>query len=179
MTYEKIEEIITRYPICQYGFLKTAQLIFSENVRYICKKECDRYDKSWSCPPAVGTVEECREKCLRYSHVLVFTTLAEVADSAMLAETLATRKGHEEVTRAICKELSAYKEDFIALSSESCELCETCSWPSAPCRFPDQMLPCIESYGILVTDSAALCDIDFFYDSTTVTWFGMIFFHRE
>lgn len=179
MNFEEIESWIAQYPVCQYGFLETSRLIFSERVRYICESECDRYGKSWSCPPAVGTVEECRETCLAYSHVLVFTTLAEVSDTAILSETLATRKEHEKVTRGLCEKFRSSKEPFFALSSESCDLCRQCSWPKSPCRRPDQMLPCIESYGILVTESAQLCGIDFFYDSTTVTWFGMIFFHKN
>lgn len=177
LTFKDLEEQIARYPVCQYGFLETDRLIFSERVRYICRTECDRYGKSWSCPPAVGSVKECRKRCMDYSHVLVFTTLAEVSDTAFLAETLATRKGHEEVTAGLCSYLESRGEDFLALSSESCDLCRECSWPEHPCKRPEQMHPCIESHGILVTDSARLCGIDFFYDNTTVTWFGMIFFH--
>lgn len=172
----EIEEILAAYPVCQYGFLDSDEILFSERVRYICQEDCDRYGKSWSCPPAVGSVEECRKRCLEYKKVLVFTTLAEVADSAMLEETLKTRKGHEEVTRGIRKAFADAGEKCLALSSESCGLCENCTWPEAPCRYPDRMLPCIESYGILVTESAAKCGIDFFYDSQTVTWFGMIFY---
>lgn len=179
MTFEEVESWIARYPICEYGFLETSKIIFSERVRYICETECERYGKSWSCPPAVGTVSECRERCLAYSHVLVFTTLAQVSDTALLKETLATRKAHEEVTRALCRQFRDKGEDFLALSSESCELCRQCSWPEGPCRQPGQMLPCIESHGILVTESAQLCGIQFYYDSTTVTWFGMIFFHKS
>lgn len=178
MTFEEIESWIAEYPICEYGFLKTSSLIFSERVRYICKTDCERYSKSWSCPPAVGTVPECRRRCLAYSHVLVFTTLAQVSDTALLEETLATRKGHEEVTRGLCEKFREKGEDFFVLSSESCDLCQKCTWPDAPCRRPEKMLPCIESHGILVTESAKLCGIDFYYDSTTVTWFGMIFFHK-
>lgn len=175
----ELETAISQYPVCQYGFLDSGQVIFSEQVRYICESECDRYGKSWSCPPAVGTVAECRKRCLAYDRVLVFTSLAQVADTALLKETLDTRKGHEEITRGICQELAAKGEDFLALSSESCNICGSCTYPEETCRYREKMLPCIESFGILVTDSAERCNIDFFYDSTTVTWFGMIFFHSQ
>lgn len=177
MTHSEIEERLSAYPVCQYGFLKPDDIVFSEMVRYICETECPRYGKTWACPPAVGTVDECRERCRKYTDVLLFTSLAEVTDTALLNETLETRKAHEEITRGICKEFEEAGVEYLALSSESCDLCENCAYPDAPCRFPEHMMPCIESFGILVTESAEKCGIDFFYDNTTVTWFGMIFFN--
>lgn len=170
-----IEEFIAKYPVCQYDVLTPSQIPFSEKVRYICRTECERYGKSWSCPPGVGEVEECRRKCFAYPQALVFTTLAEVTDTAVLSETLATRAQHEEVTRAICKELTARGAKCLALSSESCQICEKCAYPQ-PCRYPKRAIPCVESYGILVTEIAQQCGIEFYSDSHTVTWFGVIFF---
>ena len=175
----KIEEILTGFPIFQYGFLKTDQIEFKEEVRCICRQECERYGTSWSCPPAVGTVEECRRKCLSYSYVLVFTTLAEVEDAADLLQSLKTRKEHEAVTHAIMEGMAKHGEELFGLSSDSCAICETCTYPGEACRHPDKMLPCIESHGILVTAASELLDMEYFYDSRTVQWFGMIFFHRK
>ena len=62
--FEKIEAFLADYPICQYGFLKSEDILFSDKVRYICEKECPRYGKSWSCPPAVGEVADCSMKRL-------------------------------------------------------------------------------------------------------------------
>ena len=152
---EQIETLLADYPICQYGFLKSEEIIFSEKVRHICKTECDRYGKSWSCPPAVGEVEECRQHCQSYRFALIFTTLAEVSDLADMQETLATRFGHEEIVKEICQGLARLGVDYFALSSESCGICETCAYPNA-CRHKDYMLPCIESQGILVTAAAVV-----------------------
>lgn len=177
--FENLEALIASYPICQYGFLDTSELVFSEHVRQICQQECECYGTTWSCPPAVGSVDDCHRKCLNYKKALLFTTLAEVSDTAILEETLATRKEHEKVTRALLGDIqNSLGEECMALSSESCHICEHCTYPDSPCRHPERMFPCIESYGILVTESAEKCQIDFFYDSTTVTWFGMIFFGR-
>ena len=72
--FEKIEAFLADYPICQYGFLKSEDILFSDKVRYICEKECPRYGKSWSCPPAVGEVADCKKHCISYQYALVFTT---------------------------------------------------------------------------------------------------------
>lgn len=151
--FEKIEAFLADYPICQYGFLKSEDILFSDKVRYICEKECPRYGKSWSCPPAVGEVADCKKHCISYQYALVFTTLSEVEDIDDMEETLATRPEHEEVVHAICQELEQLSEAYFALSSESCAICSQCAYPES-CRHPEHMIPCIESQGILVTDAA-------------------------
>ena len=93
-------------------------------------------------------------------------------------ETLATRPEHEEVVHAICQELEQLSEAYFALSSESCAICSQCAYPES-CRHPEHMIPCIESQGILVTDAAEKCGIEYFYDRHTVTWYGIIFFHHD
>ncbi len=174
-TRAKIEQTLATYPIFQYGFLNVNEISFKEEVRHICRQECERYNTSWSCPPAVGTVEECRKRCEDYQMALVFSTLAEVSDVANMEEALATRREHEDIVHAISEELRIQGFELLALSSDSCAICEHCSWPEAPCRHPKQMLPCIEGYGILVTEAAEKLSMDFFYDGQTVIWFGFIF----
>lgn len=176
---EKIEQILAAYPVFQYGFLDVDEIEFKEEVRRICLQECPRYNTSWSCPPAVGTVEECQKRCAAYEKILVFTTLAEVSDVSNMNETLATRKEHEGVVHALCEDLSAQGMGFLALSSDSCALCSHCAWPEGPCRHPEAMLPCIESYGILVTAAAEKLSMDFFYDGRTVVWYGILFLSSD
>ena len=64
----------------------------------------------------------------------------------------------------------------MALSTESCDICEHCAYPEGPCRHPDRMFPCIESYGILVTELAERHDITFLSGSRLVTWFSLILY---
>lgn len=173
----QIEAMLAEYPICQYGFLKSEEIVFSEKVRYICRTECGRYGKSWSCPPAVGEVEACRQRCLQYANALIFTTLAEVSDLSDMEETLATRFEHEKVVKSIREALKDMGEACFALSSESCARCTSCAYPAA-CRYPETMLPCIESQGILVTAAAEACGIEYFYGGNVVTWYGVLFFGR-
>lgn len=177
---QKLEESLLDLPIVQYAWVDIEEIEFSEKVRHICRTECPRYGTSWSCPPAVGTVEECRKRCEEYSGAFVFTTMAEVHDAADLQETLATRSQHEEVTREIRKifEVSKRAEARLtmALSAESCAVCEQCAYPDAVCRYPERMLPCIESYGIVVPKLAEKAGIEFMTGGNVVTWFGIVLF---
>ena len=174
---EKIESKILELPLMQYEWITLSELTFKEEVRQICKQECPMYGKSWSCPPAVGTVEECQKSCLEYQGAFLFTTIAEVTDIANMEETLQTRFEHEEITRTLGKVFKEKGAEIKLLSSESCAVCETCAFcEGVSCRHPDYMIPCIESQGILVTELAEKYDIPFLDSMTTVQWFGIILY---
>lgn len=173
----KIEMRILQLPLMQYEWLTPSELTFKEEVRQICKQECPMYGKSWSCPPAVGTVEECRQNCMDYQGVFLFTTIAEVTDIANMEETLKTRFEHENITRTLGKIFRAEGAQVKLLSSESCAICETCAYcEGKKCRYPQHMIPCIESHGILVTELAEKYGIPFLDSMTTVQWFGLVLY---
>lgn len=176
MDRESIESQIAALPVCAYAFVSIEEIPFKEEVRYICKTECPRYGKSWSCPPAVGTVEECRERCKTYTGGFFFTTMAEVPDLEDLEGMLATRTEHEAITRSITSVFRKQCKEVLALSTESCAICEHCTYPDSPCRHPDRMFPSLEGYGILVTELAERFDIPFLAEGNVVTWFSLILY---
>ena len=174
----ELERRLAELPIVEYGFLKSSEVEFSERIRTVCETECPQYGTSWACPPAVGTVEECRERCLAFSDFFVFTTMAEVPDIADMEAALATRAGHEEITREVRGIFRDIYGSCLVLSTESCALCERCGYPEGePCRFPDHMLPCVESHGIIVTELAERAGLSYFDDYNTVIWFSVVFFN--
>lgn len=171
---EKIEEQLLSLPVVQYAWLECGEISFSGRVREICRSECPRYGTSWACPPAVGTVEECRERCGQYEGAFVFTTVAEVQDVEDMQETLGTRRGHEEITGQIRGIFQDCGFETLALSGDSCARCETCAYPDGACRHPEHMIPCVEGYGIVVPLLAQKVGIAFENGRNTVTWFGLI-----
>lgn len=177
MDYATLESELAALPLFQYAFIDTEELVFSERVRHVCQSECPMYGKSWACPPAVGTVAECREKCLSYPKALLLTTVTEVDDISDMTETLATRPAHESVTREAAALVRRQAGDVMVLSTEACALCGDCAYPDGPCRHPEQMFPCVESHGILATDIAEKHGIEFL-SGNIVTWFSLIFYRE-
>ena len=150
--------------------------MFSERIRWICEHECPMYGKTWACPPAVGSVEECEKRCRAFEDALLIATITEVGDIANMEETLATRAPHEEITREVLELVKQQAEDTMVLSTEACAICESCAWPDAPCRHAQKMFPCVESHGIVVTDLAEKSGIEFYAEGNLVTWFSLIFY---
>lgn len=178
MDCQALCEQLAPLPLLQYEFFRTEELVFSDRIRHICKTECPMYGTSWACPPAVGTVEECKSKCLSYPEGLLIVTLQE-ADITDMTATLATRAPHEAITKQVTKLMQAQNVETCTLSTESCAICETCTYPNAPCRNPERMFPCVESHGIVVTALAEKYGIDFYAGNDLVTWFSLILFRDK
>lgn len=176
MDRNQLEMRLSELPLYQYAFVRTEDLMFSERIRWICEHECPMYGKTWACPPAVGSVEECKARCMKFDEALLIATITEVSDIANIEETLATRAPHEEITRQVHEMVREQAGDTMVLSTEACAICEECAWPDAPCRFKEKMFPCVESHGIVVTDLAEKTGIDFYAEGNLVTWFSLIFY---
>ena len=176
MDREKLEAQLSELPLYQYAFIKTEDLVFSDRIRWICEHECPMYNTTWACPPAVGSVEECRARCMAFENGLLIATITEVSDIANINETLATRAPHEEITRQVLALVKEQVQEAMVLSTEACAVCEKCAWPDAPCRCREKMFPCVESHGIVVTDLAEKVGIDFYAEGNLVTWFSLILY---
>ena len=141
---ELLENQLAEYPLFAYGFLDPKTLDFTQRVRYICQSECPMFGKSWACPPAVGTVEDCQKKCFAFSDCLMIATITEVADIADIEDSLSTRGEHERLTNEIADLLRRQGIAPYILSTEACAECERCAYlDGPPCRFPERMHPCV------------------------------------
>ena len=176
---EKLEAELSQLPLYTYHFITPDQLEFNQRIRWICQHECPMYGKTWACPPAVGTVEECEGKCRRFQNCLMISTITEVNDISNIEETLATRPEHEEITNQVRELMRQQGTDPYVLSTEACSLCDRCAYlDGEPCRFPEKMHPCVESHGINVLALLDDLGLSFQYGENVVTWFSLLFYNE-
>ena len=136
------------------------------------------YNKTWACPPAVGSVDACKGKCQSYVNCLMISTITEVEDIASIEQTLATRPEHEAVTHEVADLIRQQGIEPFVLSTEACTLCDHCAWPEGkPCRYPEKMHPCVESHGINIIPVLEEQGICFQYGENVVTWISLLFFN--
>lgn len=163
--------------IHQYAFLKTSDISFSPGVRQLCEMNaCGFYGKTWACPPGVGTYDECKSKILNYENIFVFTTMHPLEDSYDFEGMMEGKQRHSNLCPAIADIFRQNYENLLILSAEGCTRCDKCTYPDAPCRFPDTLYPSIESYGVEVNQLAATANINYINGANTVTYFGCILY---
>ena len=178
MDKEALEQLLLKLPLYTYFYVEPQQLEFSDRIRYICQAECPRYGKSWACPPGVGSVADCKAKCLGYKECLVIGTITECSDIADIQETLATRPDHEALTDEVAGMLREMGVEPYILSTDSCAICENCSYPEGkPCRHKAKMHPCIESHGINIIPTLEENGLEFQYGGNIITWYSLLFYN--
>ena len=179
MDREILENALSELPLYVYFYADPENLEFSERIRWICQNECPRYGKSWACPPGVGSVTQCKAKCLAYNNCLVVGTITECDDIANIDATLATRGDHEAVTNQVRELMRQQGIEPYILSTDSCAICEKCTYPEGkPCRHADVMHPCIESHGINIIPTLEANGLEFQYGENIITWYSMLFFNE-
>ena len=177
MDRELLDARLAELPLYIYDHVDPSELEFNDRIRWICENECPMYGKSWACPPGVGTVGQCRSRCMGYKNCLMISTITEVADIADMEETLATRPEHEAVTNEVLEIMRGLGADPYVLSTEACTLCEHCAIEEGkPCRFPEKMHPCVESHGINVVPMLESRGLEFQFGANVVTWISLLFY---
>ena len=177
MNRELLEEKLSELPLYIYDFFDPRELEFSSRIRWICEHECPLYGQSWACPPGVGSVDCCRQKCMAYDHCLLISSIVEVRDIADMEETLATRPDHEALTEQVREMMKEQGIDPFILSTEACTICDRCAiLEGEACRFPEKMHPCVESHGINVVDVLEKRGLEFQFGANVVTWISLLFY---
>jgi len=177
MDLELLESGLAELPLYGYFFIDPKALEFSERIRWICQHECPMYNKTWACPPAVGSVESCKAACLRHENCLMIATITEVQDISDLEETLATRSEHEQITKQVRDLMQQQGVEPYILSTEACTVCEHCAWlDGQPCRHPERMHPCVESHGINLIPVLEENGMEFQFGGNVVTWVSLLFY---
>ena len=175
----KLEEALSQLPLYVYTYIDPKGLEFSERVRWICQHECPMYGKSWACPPGVGEVDACAEKCKGFTRCLLIGTITEVDNISSMEEALQTRPEHEKITNQIRDLLREQGIEPYILSTEACAVCERCAiLDGLPCRMPGRMHPCVESHGINLIPTLEENGLDFIYSSDVVTWYSLLLFNE-
>ena len=177
--YEQLENQLEELPLYVYFFIDPQGLEYSQRIRWICEHECPMYGKTWACPPGVGSVESCAEKCRSYSRCLMVGTVTEAEDLSDMEKTLRTRPEHEALTNRIRDLFRLQGIEPYILSTEACAVCERCAIEDGqPCRMPGRMHPCVESHGINLIPTLEENGLEFQYGGDVVTWYSLLFFNE-
>ena len=175
-----LRDILDRAGVFQYGIVDPREAEFTLEARKYCEDNaCGRYGKTWACPPAVGTTDECRERARRYDRMLVFSCKFGINGREDYSGMRAGLKDFKETAGRLGDELRPYLKDYLPLCDVGgCDNCEKCSYPD-PCRFPGMGGGSVESWGIYADRLARLAGIRYDNGADTITYFGAILFNGD
>ena len=151
------------------GFFKVEELNIDKikllpEVRQMCSTDkCHMYGRNWSCPPACGTLEECAADISGYKKGIIVQTKGELEDEFDGEGMMETEALHKEHFVKMHDQLKKFFPKLLSLGAGCCTRCAKCSYPDAPCRFPEKRFSSMEAYGMLVTQVCQDSGIEYYY----------------
>lgn len=168
---------------CGFEFIDpfdATKVSVNPSVRDMCAADkCQAFDRSWSCPPACGSLEECSAMMDGYEKGLIFQTVTELEDDFDFEGMMEGNELHGERFRELSKAVAA-EIDFpiLLLGAGSCTMCAKCTYPDHPCVHPDLMHPSMEACGLYVNEVAKLAGAESHHGPATYTMFSCVMYNE-
>lgn len=151
--------------------LNVSALVFMPEVREMCAADkCHSYGKTWVCPPACGSIEEAAARAQQYSYGIIVQTIGKMEDDFDYETIVETQKKHAQKFRLLVAQLRKRYNDILPMAAGGCNLCETCTYPNAPCRHPDEAMTSMEAYGLFVSRVCEESGIPYNNGPQTITY---------
>lgn len=149
-----------------------------DEVRDMCEaNSCGQYGKRWSCPPGCGGLKECAERISGYHTGILVQTVGKLEDAMDVEAMMDTETEHKACFQTLYAGLRREYPGVLALGAGCCTQCSICSYPDAPCRFPDKMVSSMEAYGMLVLDVCRKNGLAYYYGANTIAYTSCFLLH--
>ena len=173
------EELVADQGFDCSGSCEASALKVREEVRAMCAADkCQTYDKSWACPPACGDIYEFESRMHQFDTCLVFQTVAQMEDDFDFEVMHEASELHKERTINLAGTIdeAGLSGESMLLSAGTCTLCAECTYPDAPCRFPDKRLVSMEAAGLVVSEVCTKAGIPYNHGPLTITYSSCVLY---
>lgn len=161
------------------GKLNRAALQFLPEVRQMCAADrCRSYAKRWCCPPACGTLEETVAKAAPFRSGILLQSTGFLDDDFDIETMQQTEQLHKERFIQLLRRILEQDTDILPMASGACTLCNVCTYPDEPCRFPQLAVPSMEAYGLWVNRVCEDSGMRYTYGPRTITYTSCILYER-
>lgn len=171
---DNINKLIKRAKLFGFDevvYLNVSTIKLMDEVRSMCmENKCHKYNTNWSCPPGCGSLEEGREKLKKYSKGIIVQTIGEIEDSLDFETMIKIEEKHKKKFNKFYEILKEQYNEAMAFGSGCCTICDKCTYPNQPCRFPKKCISSMESYGMLVSDICKANKIKYYYGVNKIAY---------
>ena len=134
---------------------------------------CGAYGTNWGCPPGCGEIESLIRRVQEYPRGIVYQFVGTLEDSLIMTDDgsrACLRHDYGWIRSLLRKQ---FPDALVLMRAVAAG--EKCTYPEAPCRFPDQKNVSVEACGIDVSQLCAACGLQYIHGPNTVTntgWFS-------
>ncbi len=179
-TFETLKRLAGEIGFEHFGKLNTDALIFREEVRAMCEDDrCGSWNKSWTCPPACGSLEAISRRAKRFSEGILVQTTGSLEDPFDMEAMRDLEALHKQRFQTFVRQAEQVCSRTLPMSAGTCTLCRRCTYPSRPCRFPGRAHPSMEAYGLLISEVLERSGMRYNYGKNTMTFTSCILFQGQ
>ena len=152
-----------------------------EEVRSMCASgKCHIYGTSWACPPACGDIYDFEKQMHGYETCTVVQTVSDLEDEFDGEGMMEAAETHKERIASLIEALdeAGLSAQAMVLSAGTCTICPKCTYPDAPCRFPDKRLVSMEAAGLYVSEVCVQAGIPYNHGANTIAYSSCVI-HNE
>lgn len=171
MTYETLAALAEEAGFSAWAELDLGTIELKPEVREMCAaNSCGMYGKRWSCPPGCGTLEECAARLKQYRSGILVQTYGEIEDGFDFEAMMEIEETHKSNFASMYAALRSRTDQVLAIGAGCCTACATCTYPDAPCRFPDKQVSSMEAYGMLVLEVCKANGLQYYYGANKLAY---------
>lgn len=175
--YEKLKQIALDAGFSNSAPLDPSTIVLKQEVREMCAgNSCGQYGKRWSCPPGCGTLDACAKQIQEYTYGILVQTVGDVEGSFDIEAMMEIETAHKAHFAEMYSVLRTEAADVLALGAGCCTQCASCSYPNAPCRFPEKKISSMEAYGMLVLEVCRANGLQYYYSSEKIAYTSCFLF---
>ena len=168
---EKMVALAKGAGFTEVGILDASTLVLRQEVRDMCNADkCRMFNHNWACPPACGTLDECQERISGYRWGILVQSVGQLEDSMDIETMMDTEHDHKEHFKEAIGLLREHYPRLMPLGTGTCTICKKCSYPDAPCRFPERRISSMEAYGLVVSDTCTANGMKYYYGPNTIAY---------
>ena len=146
-------------------------------VRQMCEvNTCGVYNTRWSCPPGCGSIEECDKIMHQYTHGILVQTIGDIEDTLDWEGIMEVKEVHDKRFLQGTERIKEHLDDVLPLGDGACTRCQKCTYPDAPCRFPDLKSSSMEAFGLFVSDVCKKNGVGYNYGPGKMCYTGCYLF---
>lgn len=164
MTYEQLRDLAMELGFSYTAPLDCATIELKPEVRQMCASNtCGQYGKRWSCPPGCGTLEDCQAQLAGKPAGILVQSVGDIEDGFDFEAMMDIEQAHKQRFLAMYDRLREQGLSALAIGSGCCTLCQDCTYPEKPCRFPQRRVASMEAFGMLVVDVCKANGLGYYY----------------
>ena len=174
MHYKELEKLALDSGFTHAVPLDTTTISLKQEVRDMCKNGCQQYARRWSCPPGCGSLNELREMICHYKKGILVQTVTELEDEFDWDGMIKAQNRHQEHFHLFLEKLCAFNPEFLPLGTGCCMICKTCSYPEAPCRFPQKRISSMEACGMVASEVCRQNHLKYYHGPNTIAYVACV-----